>query len=225
MKSTLVLLLALGWCGSVNLRAQSVVQSVNFSESTTYPAVSGSVQHVDASFFLGTFDPFNDALGTLDSFQIEWNLTNTGTGNFGGSGGSISLSVVGALTLNGSGYHNAVTGNDATGGPPNGAFSLSAPIAVTDAFLVSGAGTDYDSAYLAALTGNSTFTLGYTAPVNFSVSGLATFDASTLGSATLTYNYTPAAVPEPSTYTAIFGTLALAAACFRRRSRARLVTS
>lgn len=219
MKLSRILFLALVLFGVVGLRAQTVVQTVNFSESDTFTAVTSSVQLVDSSFFIGTFDPFDDSLGTLTSYVIEWNLTNTGTGSFGGSGGSLSVSVVGSLTLNGNNYDNGVTGGNGTGGGPSQPFSVSASIERTNTFLVSEADTEDELTYLTAVTGANTFTLGYTAPVNFSIGfGSATFDASTSGSVTLTYNYT--AVPEPSTYAAIIGALALGFVTWRRRSAA-----
>ncbi len=220
MKSSYVFFSGLALSGAAGLQAQTVVQTVNFNESATYTSVSGPVQLVDSSFFAGVFDPFDDALGTLDGFVIEWTLANTATGNLGGAGGSVSLTVVGSFTLSGENYHDAVTGIDATGGPPNAGISLSAPIAETDTFLVSAAGVDYDAGLLAAVTGDGSFTIGFNAPVNFSVSGSATFDASTAGNVTLTYQYTPTVVPEPAGVAALAGLGALGAVVWRRRRRA-----
>lgn len=220
MKLPALLLLG-SMIAAASLSAQTSVQTVTFDQSTTFTAASGSVQLVDSSFFTGSFNPFNSALGTLDSFEIEWTLANTGTGNFGASGGSISESVSGQLTLNGSIYHAGVLGANGTGGGPNGTIALSAPIGETDTFLVSGAGTDYAAAYLTAVTGTDPFTLAFTAPVNFSISsGTATFDAATSGSVKLTYHYTAAAVPEPATYAAIAGLLVLGLALWHRRRAA-----
>ena len=217
MKSPQVLLLGLALATSAGLHAQTVVQTVNFNETATYTTVTGSVQLVDSSYFTGTFDPFDDALGTLDSFVIEWTLANTGTGNLGGSGGSISLPLAGALTLNGDTYQGDVVDVDAAGGPPNTAFALSVPITESDVFLVSGAGVDYDLAFLDTVTGEDPFTLAFTSSVTFSVSGSTTFDAATIGNVTLTYHYTAASVPEPATAAALAGLGALTFAITRRR--------
>lgn len=216
MKSPCFLFSGLALIGVAGLHAETVVQTVNFSESATYTAVNGPVQLVDSSFFTGVFDPFDDALGTLDSFVIEWTLANTATGNLGGAGGSVSLTVTGSFTLNGDIYRGGVVGADGGGGPPNGPIALSAPIAEIDTFLVSGAGADYDADLLAAVSGEDTFIIGFSAPVDFSVSGSATFDASTVGDVKLTYNYS--AVPEPAGVAGLAGLGALAfAACHRRR--------
>jgi hypothetical protein len=218
MKPTTILLIGVALSATVALRAQTVVQTVNFNETATYTEASGTVEHVDSTFFTGTFNPFDASLGTLDSFVIEWTLANTGAGTLGSLGGSLSLTVSGSLALDGDIYHGGVVGFQGTGGPPNAPFSLSAPVTATDTFLSSGAGTDYDIAFLTLVTGESDFTIAYTAPVEFSiVSGSATFDASTIGNVTLTYNYTAANVPEPATAAALAGLGALALAALRRR--------
>ena len=191
------------------------MQTVNFSEADTFTAVSSSVQLVDSSFFTGTFDPFDDSLGTLTSYAIVWNLTNTASGTHGGS---MSMSISGSLTLNGDVYEGGVVASQSIGGPPGASFSFSRPVEETHTFVVAEADTVDELAYLAAVTGGSTFTLAYTAPINFTPGGVSTFDAATSGSVTLTYHYT--AVPEPSTYTAILGGLAIGFVAWRRRSAA-----
>jgi PEP-CTERM putative exosortase interaction domain len=148
---------------------------------------------------------------------IEWSLANTAIGNLISGGSSVNLMLVGPLTFNGSTYHFVTPVMDVFGGAPNTPISLSVPIAQTHTFSVSETDINYNSAYLDAVMGDEPITLGFGSAVSFSVGGLATFDAVTLGSVTLTYHYT--AVPEPSTYAAIFGVLALAAAAwFRRRA-------
>jgi hypothetical protein len=215
MKTSVPLLAGLLLVGVAGAKAQTVVQTVNFDETTNYPGVSGSFEHVGSSFFTGVFDPFDGSLGTLESFVIEWTLINTATGNLGVSGGSVSMSVSGSLLLDGIFYRGGVVNADGTGGPPNAGISLSASIAETDTFLVSGAGVDYGFGLLSVVTGADSFTLAFNAPVNFSVSGSATFDASTLGDVTLTYSYTP--VPEPSSSAALLGAFAVGLAVWRRR--------
>lgn len=212
MKLSRILLLTLVLFGVNGLRAQTVVQTVNFSESDTFTAVTSAVQLVDSSFFTGTFDPFDDSLGTLTSYVIEWNLTNTASGTHGGS---MNMSITGSLTLNGDVYEGGVVANQAIGGPPGASFSFSQPVEETHTFVVSEADTVDELTYLAAVTGGSTFTLAYTAPINFTPGGLSTFNAATSGSVTLTYHYT--AVPEPSTYAAILGGLAIGFVMWRKR--------
>ena len=211
-----VLSLALLACAT-SLRAQTVEQIVIFNHSKDYTVASDSVQFVDSSFFVGTFDPFDSSLGTLDSFVIEWTLANTATGNLV-AGGSVSISVVGHFRLNDILYHPAVSGNSGTGGPAGGLLNLSAPIAETDHFAASEAGTTYDSALLTAVTGSEAFTVSYDAPINFSFpfGSSATFTAATIGSVKVTYHYT-AAIPEPSTYAALVGLAAFGLTMWRRR--------
>jgi hypothetical protein len=211
----------LALCGfllaATSLAAQSVVQTVNFNHTASYTlSDTASVNLVGTTFFTGIFDPFDSSLGTLDSMVIAWDLANTADGTLGSSGGYLSLSVVGNLTLNGAVYQGGVTGNDAYGGAPNKAFSLSAPVTATDTFLA----TDEDHANYDVATGDSVFTVGYGAPVKFSSSfGLESFEALTSGSVTVTYNYTATAVPEPATCAVILSLLALAGAVGLKRRR------
>lgn len=201
---------------AASLAAQSVEQTVSFDHAATYTEVTESVKHVDSSFFTGSFDPFDSSLGTLDSFVIAWDVSNTVTGTLNGSGGAPSASVGGLLTLNGTQYDTFAIGNG-TGGPPGTPYSFSIAIAATNTFLVSGAGTDYASEFLDAVTGASPFTVAYSSAVSVSPTGAMTFDVATLGDLTVTYNYTPAAVPEPATFAAILGLAVLAGTILARR--------
>jgi hypothetical protein len=193
-----------------------VEQTVAFDHAATYTAVTGSVEHVDASFFTGSFDPFDSSLGTLDSFVIAWNVSNTVTGTLNGSGGAPSASVGGPLTLNGTQYDVFANGIG-TGGPPGVPYSFSMPIAATNTFLVSGAGTDYASAFLDAVTGASPFTVAYSSAITVSTTSAMTFDVATLGDLVVTYNYTAAAIPEPAACAAILGLAVLAGTILVRR--------
>jgi hypothetical protein len=216
MKSKTILLIGVALSATAGLLAQTVVQTANFNETDSYTDVSTGFELVDDTFFTGTLNPFDDSLGTLDSFVITWTLANTGSGTFGSLGGSISLTVSGSLTLDGDIYHGGIVGFNGTGGGPGGILSLSAPVSASDTFLVSEAGDAYDTAFLELVTGESSFSIGYTAPVTFFfASGSATFDASTVGNVSLIYNYT--AVPEPAVAAALAGLGALGAAVFRRR--------
>lgn len=218
MKLRKIWALGLVLSGVSALQAETVVQTVHFDETATYTGATSDVQLVDESFFVGTFDPFDGSLGTLTGFVIEWSLENTATGNLGASGGSVTLVLVGPLTFNGGTYQFITPVVDTIAGAPNTPISLSLPFGQTDTFLVSGAGSDYDSAFLDAVMGDAPFTLAFGSAVSFSVAGSATFDAATLGTVTLTYNYTP--VPEPSTYVAFAGVFMLGVAVWHRRRRA-----
>lgn len=203
--------------GIPGLQAATVEQTAHFNESATYTNVSSAVQLIDTAFFSGTFDPFDNSLGTLTGFVIEWSLESTATGNIGPAGGMVTLQLLGPLTINGSTYQFITPILESFGGAPNSPIALSVPFVQTHTFLVSGAGDDYDSAYLDAVMGDAHLTISFGSAVDYSVSGSATFDAATLGTVTLRYNYT--AVPEPATFTAFAGVAMLGVAAWHRRRR------
>jgi hypothetical protein len=215
----LSLSLSLGLCLAVAAEAQTLVQTVTFDKTTTYEGASGSFNHVDSAFFTGTFNPFDSSLGELVSFQVTWTLSNTAIGTIVDASGGVTISLGGYTYIAGD-VATSGGSNGSDGGDPGYEFSLSVPINIDSAFLVSESGSTYDPAYYNTVTGAGTFTLNYASAVNLNVSSVANFEMTTTGSVTLTYNYIPAsAVPEPASFAAIFGGLVFAGTALSRRRR------
>ena len=185
-------------CG-LSAQATPIIQTANFSFSSGTVSGSGTYYFGD-NIFSVNLNPMNTSLGTLDSFEIDWNVSATGSGVGGPGGGGASLSLGGSFLVNGTGY----AGNGIGGGNPAGAgqsfnFAASPPIAQTNSFLVSEAGVSYNPAVLAALTSGNPVTFLYSGNPAFSYNNLDSAQAELTGLLTVTYNYTPAAVPEPAT--------------------------
>jgi hypothetical protein len=217
-----LLALVVGLSAAAGVKGQlTQTQTVNFDFTGNY---SSATTHVSADFFSASFDPFDEALGQLESFQIVWDVANTVTGTLGGAGGSVTLNFSGSLSLADILYRENIVGLAPGGGGPGGPISLSAPLSDTSLFLVSGAGVDYDQGILEAATGVNPFTVAFASPVTISVGGSATFEAITAGSVTLTYNYL-APIPEPSAYAAIFGGVILGGVMIRRYRHRRHITT
>jgi hypothetical protein len=214
-----VVLVSLSACCGLG-QAATVSRTVNFSD-TRSASGTGDFFHADSNGLIGTgFNPFDSSLGTLRSFQIAWTVTITASGTTSASGGSLSQSQGGSLFLNTAAYWSMGGGNSTGGGPNVPIGPISADATATNLFLVSGAGTSYDPALLAAVTGGSSFDLKYASPVKTSYATMASVNSVMNGSVTLTYTYDPAAnpVPEPTSM-AIGSVLFTGLIAMRRRRR------
>lgn len=211
--------ICLAFCGS----SQAGVVTQTFSSSDTKVGTgSGSLLNSNLNGVTFTVNPFNSALGTLDSFTFAWVLSMTADGVGADSSGFLSISYGGTAYVNADSYAGGGNGGS-TGGA--GTFSpLSKSTSLTHNYLPANAGSSYNPAFLAAVTGGSTFSMtfkngtGSTAFATYSsvVSATSTYTTAL----TVTYNYTgaPAAVPEPSF--AVAGLALAAATVVVRRRRA-----
>lgn len=213
-----VMFTALVLTAAAGLQAATVVQTVDFDYSDSYVLPAGdSVEHVDATFFSGSFLPFNSSLGTLESITISWDVANTISGNTNASGNAPQASFGSSLFVNEISYAGTGGGNS-TGGAPGTPFSIQADIADTTTLQVSDFGSTYDPAILAAITGGSPYDVRYPSAITLlnSSGNDMVFDVATLGTVTVTYNYA-AVVPEPASCAALFGLVALGLVASRRR--------
>ena len=145
---------------------------------------------------VGPLEPFNNQLGTLNSFTISWSSTLLTSGVVAGSGaGSFGVSISGSFGVNGVSYSGGGNGGGTSGSAAAILGPISVPVVQSNVFKVSEAGSDYDPAILSAVTGNSNIPVSWIstssalAEVNFS--NLGSLTSSLTGTVTLTYDYTP----------------------------------
>ncbi|MGB0544584.1 MAG: PEP-CTERM sorting domain-containing protein [Longimicrobiales bacterium] len=140
------------------------------------------------------FQPFDTALGTLESWTDVWSITLT-TSLTCSENCAADISAGGAFSFAGV-FHNGAGTGASGGSPPGGTPVVSASLEQTHSFLRSDVNVLFDPRILLAVEGASTFPVAWSTAVPLRASGGAgTF--SVVGTLTLTYDYTP--VPEPST--------------------------
>ncbi len=147
------------------------------------------------------FQPFDSALGTLQSFLISWNLSGEYTGTAAATeGGSAQMNLGGVFAINGSTFNGTGGGANVAVGPGEMFDEDYAAAPFSYDFQVAAAGMQYDPAILATVTGTEPFTATYTSgapqgPVFVNYSGLEALNVTFTGSVTLTYTYEPADMP------------------------------
>ena len=166
-----------------------------------------------------TVNPFNSALGTLDSVTIDWiygGILNAMTGSSGGSG---SVSVSGQLYVNAAAYRGVGSGGSNSAGANAPMTATQADRTASNTFTA--ASTGVNPAIWTSFTGVSPYVVKFASSGNSgSYSGLVSGTLTTHRDVTVTYNYTPA-VPEPSTCVMALAGLACGGySMFRRRKRA-----
>jgi hypothetical protein len=183
------------------VRAAVVTQTYTFNDSQTGTG-SGTLVHANLDGLIADLDPFNSALGTLNSFSIVWTASVVAEGTTGATSGNISMGFGGAFRVGSASYNGTGDGNSNGAGPGSTIPQITISINNTSVFLPSNAGVTYDPAILALITGSNPVQLSYaskssnTAYTTFN--DVATVSSVLSGTVTLTYDYTPAAVPEPT---------------------------
>lgn len=182
------------------VQAGVVTQTKTFSDTQTNSG-TGQIVHAGLSGLTESFNPFNSALGTLDSYTITWSTTTTGSGTTGNAGGAYTLNQGGTFYVGTSPYSGGGAGNSASGVANTVLEQKTSTVNNTKTFLPSEAGVTYDPAIYGRVIGSSPFTLSYggNSPTIYTTYNVMATVTSTLsGSVTLTYNYTAAPVPEPA---------------------------
>lgn len=183
-----------------SVQAGVVTQTKTFSNTQTNSG-TGQIVHAGLSGLSESFNPFNSALGTLDSYTIVWSTTTAASGTTSGTGGEYVLNQGGTFYVGTSAYSGGGAGNSASAGPNTLLPQKTSTVNNTKTFLTSEAGVTYNPAILAQVIGSSPFTLSYggNSPTIFTTfTTMADVTSTLTGSVTLTYNYTAAPVPEPA---------------------------
>lgn len=206
--------------------AALIVQSDSF-DTTLFngaPVSSPFVQNVNN--VSAVFNPFDSGLGTLNSFTIAWSFILATNATTGGSGGSIGASLSGSYSIDAIGYSGNGGGFGNGNGPNSPVSANTSNLASSITFLPADAGDSYDPAILATITGGSPYTLTWGSLGSGLLGTFSLTDISTAivtiepgSGVTVTYDYTPSAIPEPSTYLAIAGFTMIGAVMYIRRRK------
>ena len=182
----------------------------------TFSSVVSSQVVFDSTYLSASIPSFNAALGTLESFSVNWKLTGDYSGTLS-TGGAVNSSYGGVFRINDIAITASNNGGNGSGNGANIFFSL--PLASSEAqrtytftFLASEAGSSYNAAVLTALTGTDPVSFRWDTPLTIGGSW-ATLNV--VGTATSSITYTYSAIPEASTLA--LGVLGLGSACLRRR--------
>ena len=172
------------------------MQDFTITPSTLF-GPTGSDVSASVTYFDFTVDQFDPSLGVLDSIEFSLNADFTLSGVTGPDGiGSIGGSVGGTIFANSVDFE----GNGGGGGfgdDPN--TNLNIPIPVNNLGFETISVSSSSPDFLAAVTGNGTFSLSWSGDASLTASGLGTDTGQldlTGGTVSWTYNFTT--VPEPS---------------------------
>jgi len=147
--------------------------------------------------------PFDPALGTLNSATIEWLSSGSASLATGPAVavGTFSFSFGGSVSVNTSSYSGYGNGGGA-GGAPFSTFSANiASTGTKKVFTQAQAGVGYDSLIWAAINGSApysvSFSSGSTSPIASMSYNNVLGQANIYTDATITYDYTPFATSVP----------------------------
>lgn len=214
--------LAVGSVGVGVSEAGVVTQTRSFQDIKTVSG-SGTFTHIGGEGLDFSVNPFNASLGTLNSFTISWSFNVLISGVAGASLPNVGTSFSGGLWVEDQNYWGYGNGTS-LGGNPNASFGpASAGGTATANFYPSGAGSSYAPQILSYITGSNPFDLRYYAygsdvSSGFYGTNVVSYRSELDIDMTLTYNYTAAPVPEPTSM-AIFGLGTLGVVYRTRRKR------
>ncbi|MGN6504563.1 MAG: hypothetical protein ACTHM6_03270 [Tepidisphaeraceae bacterium] len=230
-----------GWVGTVGAAGAwgaTIRQTHSFDGTSalgtdlSQPNTSQDFTTVPAGGFSATIQPFNTALGTLQSVTISWSYvmsvdayTASGTNGYGGYAvlqGAGGGDGYGEFTANGIAYGGTSLNGAANGmGPPQadgstddirtGRFTVTnTPSASSNTIDVINPGND--PRVIATVSGASPYTLTWNVPERFTLQNIDHGTVTRTAAVTVDYTY----VPEPAGLTASAAALAL---LIRRRRK------
>jgi hypothetical protein len=180
------------------VQGEEVTQSRPFSVTKTGSG-TGTLEVVGTEGLVGTgFAPFDPSLGTLTSFTVKWDIrltTNATVSPSSTGGGGFTATVGGGCYLNAEGQEGLGAGGG--GGAAPGAVVTSSPVVISKQITcpVPNSPRTYNEAWLAGVTGGSSFNLSVTntpAPLaKVDLNGLSSVSSNLEATVTLTYTYQP----------------------------------
>lgn len=190
--------------------ATSFASGTHASANTDWsnPQGNGSTESLSVNTWAANdFFQFQTSTTGYDTIQVSWDQTGSATGprdfSLQYSTNGTSFTAFSSYTLVENATPNNWSGTTLTGGPTNFSFSLSA---VSSLNSITGVYFRLVNTSTTSIGGGAIGNTGASRVDNFTVMGTA-------------------AIPEPSTYAAIFGAAALVgAAVHRRRQRAKIAT-
>jgi len=175
--------------------AATVVQTKTMT--FTHTLSQGNTGAPVGSIFTMSLNPFDESLGTLESFTISWVPTANATGTVGSSSvGGVGAGFGGNLSLDGASFASSSGGGSKSDIANSQVATTITVSGHNTTYLASNAGVTYNPALLAAVIGDETFDLKWDGTVSPLYSNLVAGQIDLQVIATVTYTFT--AVPEPS---------------------------
>lgn len=175
------------------LQADSRVQSETFDSSDFSFSFSGVTSTNYGATFSFNVDQFNPSLGTLDGVSVSYSFVVDTQVTLGSTSGGATFSGGGSFVWDANSFYGTGGGAGNGGGP----FST-----ITLSYNISGTVTPGgdNGLTLDMVKGTGTSVLSFQPGFSVSVpDGASASGALTSGSLSITYDYTPVAVPEPAT--------------------------
>lgn len=191
-------------------RSDTLALSHPFSFTISGTSVPSTKYYIDpaANSFQAPFAPLSPSIGTLNGLDIVWNivLSATATNGATAAGAHIGLDASDYGLAVGTVVYSGMGGGTGNGGGPGATFTMSTVISNSNSYSVGATASLWNSSYgtpggwYPGLIGTSPYTVAWGIPVGVrtyfeSYTEPQVYTASAIGTASVTYHYTPS-VPE-----------------------------